>query len=563
MIPLDRAAVTSDAGVLEVLRQAGEPLDPGVRQTHEARLGTGLEGVRIHRGEAASRSAGAIGAAAYASGNHVVFGEGAYRPGTAAGDRVLAHELTHVLQQASGPVSGSTTGHGFTLSHPGDPHERAAASPQQAGMFPAGGARHPGQTGGGRGSPPAVQRFDSFEHIELGDTARGGPSGLIVLEAHRRDLPNHATPTVGWPPEWVALWAHGTAEQRRAIRDGLTYGEVVALSGDLYASVDRAGTTSASGSFDRLNHASLRELWDLIPLIHGTSTGTGELERATGGRYIDLARRNLSHFSNVPAGQSNIDVWREGHLQAIRLASSGQADVAWAMNAASDHFLTDAFAGGHLREARARLVGSSPGQIIAKAVHDLDNEAGVDVFNRRGDRWTAFGDDHLDTRVDATNRRIAIEAVALSKSDIEAAITQGASYPVPPTFSAEALVPSPVSAAASHWGGAALAAELGHLAYTELPEQLIPNGDTRIREWTARQPPAALRDVPLDDRLRMINRLLDGWVSDDDLDAIDRLCANAPSQQLAEVEGAITPRVTSLTSHGQRARLRAILARRN
>jgi hypothetical protein len=69
--------------------------------------------------------------------------------------------------------------------------------------------------------------------------------------------------------------------------------------------------------------------------------------------------------------------------------------------------------------------------------------------------------------------------------------------------------------------------------------------------------------VPVPDKIRMINRLLDGWVSDDDLDAVDRLCANSIESDMDQIELAITPRVGSLTSLGQRSRLRTILQRRS
>jgi peptidoglycan hydrolase-like protein with peptidoglycan-binding domain len=59
-------------------------------------------GVRIHTDARAAESARAVDAKAYAVGNHVVFGAGRYQPGSAAGDRLLAHELTHTLQQGGG-----------------------------------------------------------------------------------------------------------------------------------------------------------------------------------------------------------------------------------------------------------------------------------------------------------------------------------------------------------------------------------------------------------------------------------------------------------------------------
>ncbi len=81
---------------------AGEPLDPAQRQALEARLGADLGGVRVHHDGAAAASARALGARAYAQGEHLVFGRGEYRPDTAAGRRLLVHELAHTLQQRAG-----------------------------------------------------------------------------------------------------------------------------------------------------------------------------------------------------------------------------------------------------------------------------------------------------------------------------------------------------------------------------------------------------------------------------------------------------------------------------
>ncbi|WP_320781478.1 DUF4157 domain-containing protein [Streptomyces sp. CRN 30] len=110
----------SDTGVQDVLRSSGRPLAGPVRQDMESRFGTDFSDVRLHTGAAAARSARAIGARAYTSGSHVVIGDG-------GGDQhTLAHELTHVVQQRNGPVSGAATGHGFAMSDPGDRFERAA-----------------------------------------------------------------------------------------------------------------------------------------------------------------------------------------------------------------------------------------------------------------------------------------------------------------------------------------------------------------------------------------------------------------------------------------------------
>jgi hypothetical protein len=113
--------------VLDVVgKGGGQPLDAGVRTGMERALGADLSGVRIHTDGAAAASAQAVQAHAYTVGHEVVFGPGQYEPGSPSGQRTLAHELTHVVQQRSGPVAGTPTGDGISLSDPADPFERAA-----------------------------------------------------------------------------------------------------------------------------------------------------------------------------------------------------------------------------------------------------------------------------------------------------------------------------------------------------------------------------------------------------------------------------------------------------
>ena len=81
---------------------AGRPLDPGMRAFLEPRFGFDFSRVRIFSDEKAAESAQSIGALAYTVGTNIVFGGGRYRPGTGEGRRLLAHELTHVVQQGTG-----------------------------------------------------------------------------------------------------------------------------------------------------------------------------------------------------------------------------------------------------------------------------------------------------------------------------------------------------------------------------------------------------------------------------------------------------------------------------
>ena len=81
---------------------AVEPLPAGARAFMEPRFGRGFGDVRVHTGPAAAESARSVGAAAYAVGPDLVFGEGRFRPDTQPGRRLLAHELAHVAQQSRG-----------------------------------------------------------------------------------------------------------------------------------------------------------------------------------------------------------------------------------------------------------------------------------------------------------------------------------------------------------------------------------------------------------------------------------------------------------------------------
>ncbi|HEV2447478.1 MAG TPA: DUF4157 domain-containing protein, partial [Candidatus Sulfopaludibacter sp.] len=78
---------------------AGGSLDPGVRSFFEPRFGFDFSRVRVFSDEKAAESARSIGALAYTAGSNIVFGGGRYQPGTRDGRRLLAHELTHVVQQ--------------------------------------------------------------------------------------------------------------------------------------------------------------------------------------------------------------------------------------------------------------------------------------------------------------------------------------------------------------------------------------------------------------------------------------------------------------------------------
>ena len=112
--------------VREVVESPGQPLDSATRSAMEPSFGFDFSRVRLHTDNRAAESARAVGANAFTAGNHIAFAQGQYSPDTAGGQRLMAHELTHVVQQASGPVPGRPLGGGISVSDPADPFEQRA-----------------------------------------------------------------------------------------------------------------------------------------------------------------------------------------------------------------------------------------------------------------------------------------------------------------------------------------------------------------------------------------------------------------------------------------------------
>jgi len=102
----------------------GAPLDAETRSFMESRFERDFSDVRVHTDARAAEAAKSIKAQAFTTGRDVYFGTGQYTPGTDAGRRLLAHELTHVVQQSSGAVAPGAAK--LVIDTPGDPLEQEA-----------------------------------------------------------------------------------------------------------------------------------------------------------------------------------------------------------------------------------------------------------------------------------------------------------------------------------------------------------------------------------------------------------------------------------------------------
>lgn len=154
-------------------KNGGSPLDEGTRSSMESRFGEDFGDVRVHTDAKASASAESVGANAYTVGSDIVFRSGHFDSASPTGQRTIAHELSHVVQQRSGPVDGSEAPGGIRLSDPSDRFERAADSTADQVMNSS--APASASSGGGSGGP-SVQ-LEAAEEDESGVAIQREASG--------------------------------------------------------------------------------------------------------------------------------------------------------------------------------------------------------------------------------------------------------------------------------------------------------------------------------------------------------------------------------------------------
>ena len=356
---------------IERKRGGGQRLDDGPRADMESAFDSDFGSVRVHTDAESGALNRSVNAVAFATGQDIFFGQGAYNPGSTEGRRLLAHELTHVVQQGGGAVQRK-----MAVGEPGDRFEQEADAVArevghelpdvQPGHAATRGTRV--RTIEGRAPVGAAQRFDSFEHKEIGDDATKGVHG--------------ETKTVELAPDYR-----------------VSYGEAVAMGGDYFGGITELRAIAAvpgkgAGTREEIEYVRRVDLPNISDAerTQRTKEFSEAAVQAAEKRYYKLASNNASHFANPEKGdtaKSTLEkgkathqetevvfdsinhfttklktlpnnaagYYRMNHLQAIGEAvAAGKAktgiDGAMAANAFSDHFLTDSFSAGHNRTAR-------------------------------------------------------------------------------------------------------------------------------------------------------------------------------------------------------------------
>jgi len=148
------------AGRINRARGGGQPLDGVTGKKMGSAMGTDFGDVQVHTGKESDELNQQVGAEAFTTGKDIFFREGAYNPGASGGQELIAHELTHVVQQGQGMVAGG--GGNMTVNEPGDVHEQQADSVARSVTNPGSGVQRQDEE-----TTSSLQRQEIFEEEEL------------------------------------------------------------------------------------------------------------------------------------------------------------------------------------------------------------------------------------------------------------------------------------------------------------------------------------------------------------------------------------------------------------
>ncbi len=284
----------------------GEPLASADRARLAPRFGHNLDAVRVHAGAAAAQAAAALQAQAFTHGQHIYFGAGHYQPGQPAGQQLLAHELTHVVQQeaAAGPQAGPTAASGPSSA----PIQRQVSDPipETRNQFYAHGAFM-----GAARELLADPKWNRILQALMPDVHRDVSNAL-----RSREGSDVIIPMLENNPVMAAYGLIKTQgmDQRREGGRADRIRRMQALEWDAFLPttvVEAYKRAQTDEERDRLASQLVREM----VIAHGTATQTA-LENATGYRqYSDVRTNRKSDLGGVLPG-----AWMDLFCRALTLA---------------------------------------------------------------------------------------------------------------------------------------------------------------------------------------------------------------------------------------------------
>jgi Domain of unknown function (DUF4157) len=562
-LPAVGAALASD----------GSALDNQTRAVMEPRFGYDFSRVRVHTGPEAQRATQSIGAAAFTFDRHIVLGT---PPTQAAGRGLLAHELAHVIQQGD-------AGRPTRVSYPHEAIELAAdraayavasgrparLTPQShlAGIIMRQTPGHDRGYAGEQGMAFAGYPQPEWELIE-------GPSGAA----------GHGVTNRGF--DAVAVRVQGTFEvhlvdNKSLARAGNVSG-ATALTKNLVSNLDGLITRvngTAYNDFPQIQQvrtalAQARAALStpgaqlpptvrlLVTNYGGRSTGVTARLAAQGVQFRDLnGPPTAAQTAKAPPrpatpGGPPAEEHQAAPTDEPELRPGGgraRAAAGAAIKIGAQIALTAVVTEMERRELQQAIANAH--RFALPFVEDLrSRNPNQQVYISLTIRQSSFlqfiplegwvpAEDKLELwKFNATTDVIDPPKVVVEDHSLDVLRPGKITWT---TFTEPADLPASQAAITSH---------------PELRSVAKLGSATATREWVSSHDPSVLGLITADEKARLINMLLDGWVSDEDIAAIRKLYTSSPSSQRADLAQLIERRIPELSSTGQRTALRVIVA---
>jgi hypothetical protein len=551
--------------VHDMLRLPGQPLDHTLRAFMESRMGYDFSRVRVHPDQ---RSASALRAQAYTVGPHIAFAPGRYRPDTVEGKRLMAHEITHVIQQGA---AGGTQAGTVAVQRTPETWYRGEAE----GVAPArpGSVIHDFGDGLYLTDDPAMAA--EYANLRAGENPA---AGRVVAATFERTLLGRVL-NLSTDPRWAAY-------MRETTPSGITYEQLIRMANENYWKffqefLRRHGL--ALENFDTIigpeyvrsgTQICIRNP-DIAAKVRGMlgipKTGGGPAEAPA--EYPVESRFRVLNTEEIPGGQvvSDVEVVLGDGLEAMngRVTASGARPLPARFTLRITTDAKGALAAVEASSSEAAAMAEPLARhALATAPRAGATAAGTGAAGAaravspwvRGASWAGLALFAAITvyRYSTAAPEDRPRELARAAGGFTAGMVGG--YVICnlvlglETLGWSLLICGAVVGVPAGMAGEAIA----DVAYDEATID-----DDEIRAWVASHDLADIGRLPSREKLRLIFSLMHGWVSDEDIATIERILASVGSAaEMVALRRAIEPHITELTSIGQRTRLRVALVRR-
>lgn len=382
----------------------GKAIDSSMREFMEARFGYNFGNVRIHDDLQANRLAFSIDAYAFTLSNDIFL----ENPTLGSNKKLIAHELTHVIQQRDSSIAPNKIQRWGAIEHKEAGNRAVIEFPHRArvNMNMTSLRKSPHKDS----KDPTINTLaDLFVDSRVLALAKKGGWVRVLVESgkgiNKKGEEISATGLTGYISHELITKEALDFDQKLEIALGFTfsYGDIVSMGGDLFEDWkqlhDETKTEEGRKNLNKLRDAIDSEAKGKSPKYEDPKT----VNKTYAERYKDLALRNISHFS---LGGTSIETWTKHHTEAIvasfnagKDGNSASLQIALAMNAFADHFLTDSFSAGHIRVPRKDIIqyyDNFAKEVFQHLIDYLANRLGIRIFelaqaDYRRVRW--FGDE--------------------------------------------------------------------------------------------------------------------------------------------------------------------------